>query len=325
MNGLLSLIFGNALSEKDFRFPAGTPNYIRYGYSVKKLVFEKKECLLVRPKDPDWNLAAIKKQVKAIGRITGQSVVVELNRLTARQRTNLIESGIAFVAGSGQVFIPFWGSYFEEKIATARQPVKTMSANAQLVFLFLFYRRSGNTGVTQTQIANALNMSKATCTRAVQLLSGLRLITAADEGTAKRVSLNKQEPNILQKALPFMTSPVHKLLYVSVLPGNIQYKLSGIRAVAQQSMLQALPSDGAFAIDRNAVSEIDETLLLDEQSCRDFGGQIIEVWKYDPFLLSETQYVDDVSLLLDLADESDERVQAQLDRIRNKYNLEGYE
>ena len=84
MNGLLSLIFGNALSEKDFRFPAGTPNYIRYGYSVKKLVFEEKECLLVRPKDPDWNLAAIKKQVKAIGRITGQSIVVELNRLTAR-------------------------------------------------------------------------------------------------------------------------------------------------------------------------------------------------------------------------------------------------
>ena len=122
-----------------------------------------------------------------------------------------------------------------------------------------------------------------------------------------------------------MISPVHKLLYVSSLPENIKYKLSGIRAVAKQSMLQALPSDGAIAIDRDAANGIDKNILLDEQSFRDFGGQIIEVWKYDPFLLSETEYVDDVSLLLDLADESDERVQYQLDGIREKYNLEGDE
>ena len=64
---------------------------------------------------------------------------------------------------------------------------------------------------------------------------------------------------------------------------------------------------------------------MDEQFFRDFGGQIIEVWKYDPFLLSDTEYVDDISLLLDLADESDERVQYQLDGIREKYNLEGNE
>ena len=83
-------------------------------------------------------------------------------------------------------------------------------------------------------------------------------------------------------------------------------------------MLQALPSDGAIAIDRDAANGIDKNILLDEQSFRDFGGQIIEVWKYDPFLLSETEYVDDVSLLLDLADESDERVQYQLDGIREK-------
>ena len=65
--------------------------------------------------------------------------------------------------------------------------------------------------------------------------------------------------------------------------------------------------------------------MIDEQSFRDFGGQIIEVWKYDPFLLSETDSVDDISLLLDLSDESDERVQYQLDSIREKYSLEGKE
>ena len=168
-------------------------------------------------------------------------------------------------------------------------------------------------------------MPKATCTRAVQLLSGLDLITITEEGTAKRVFLNKQEANILQKAMPFMISPVHKILYVSRLPERIEYKLSGIRAVAEQSMLQALPSDGAFAIDRDDAKGIDESVMMDEQSFRDFGGQIIEVWKYNPFLLSATAYVDDISLLLELIDEKDERVQYQLDSIREKYSLAGNE
>ena len=325
MKEIISLIFGDAVSEKDFRFPAGTPNYIRYGYSVKKLAFGQKDCLLVSPKAPDWNLATIKKQIKTIGQITGQSIIIDLDRLNAGQRTNLIESGIAFISGTGQVFIPFWGCYFEERILNAQKPAEIMSANAQLVFLFLFYNRKEITGATQTQIANTLNMPKATCSRAVQLLSGLDLITIIEEGTAKRVFLNEQERNVLQKAIPHMITPVHKLLYVSSIPGNIQYKISGIRAIAEQSMLQALPSDGAFAIDRDAAKGIDKSILLDEQSFRDFGGQIIEVWKYNPFLLSETAYVDDISLLLDLVEESDERVQYQLDGIREKYNLEGNE
>ena len=325
MKEIIPLMFGNAISEQEYKFPAGTPNYIRYGYSVKKLVFGQRECLLVRPVESDWNLATIKKQIKTIGQITGQSIIVALDRLTASQRTNLIESGVAFISGTGQIFIPFWGSYFEEKIVNAQQPAEVMSANAQLVFLYLFYNRKEIAGITQTQIAHALNMPKATCTRAVQLLSGLGLIQTVDAGTAKRIFLNEQIPNILQKAISFMNSPVHKLLYVSSLPGNIKYKISGIRAVAKQSMLQALHSDGAIAIDRDAANGIDKNILLDEQSFRDFGGQIIEVWKYDPFLLSETEYVDDVSLLLDLADESDERVQYQLDGIREKYNLEGDE
>ena len=81
----------------------------------------------------------------------------------------------------------------------------------------------------------------------------------------------------------------------------------------------------AFAIDWETAKGIDRSILMDEQSFRDFGGQIIEVWKYDPFLLSDTEYVDDISLLLDLADESDERVQYQLDGTRKKYGLEGNE
>ena len=37
------MIFGDAVSELGFKFPAGIPNYLWYGSSVKKLVFRPKE------------------------------------------------------------------------------------------------------------------------------------------------------------------------------------------------------------------------------------------------------------------------------------------
>ena len=325
MEGIIPRIFGKAVSEEEYQVPAGTPNYIRFGYTIKKLIMGRKECLLVSPKNPDWNLGVIKKQIKTIGQITGENTVAGLDRLTASQRTNLIESGIAFVSGTGQVFIPFWGSYFEERIANAPEQAEKMSANAQLVFLYLFYNRAEASGFTQTAISRKLNMPKATCTRAVRLLSGLNLITTVNDGTAKRVFLNGEKDSILREAMPYMTSPVYKILYVTELPDGIRMKRSGIRAVAEHSMLQALPADGAFAVDRETAKEIRGDLLLDKHSFRDFGGQTVEVWKYDPFLLSETESVDDLSLLLDLAGENDERVQSELDRIRGKYDLEGNE
>jgi hypothetical protein len=47
-------------------------------------------------------------------------------------------------------------------------------------------------------------------------------------------------------------------------------------------------------------------LLLNRKACR-----IVEVWRYDPFLLSNDKYVDDLSLVLSLKDEPDERVQKE--------------
>jgi hypothetical protein len=48
---------------------------------------------------------------------------------------------------------------------------------------------------------------------------------------------------------------------------------------------------------------------------------MLEVWKYDPFLLSNNDHVDDLSLMLSLRDDTDERVQKELDTIRNNYGM----
>ena len=47
----------------------------------------------------------------------------------------------------------------------------------------------------------------------------------------------------------------------------------------------------------------------------------MEVWSYDPSLLSVNGVVDDISLLLSLDNHANERIQSGLDVIRKRYEL----
>ena len=312
-------VFGNSISEGRFKFPKSIPNFIRYGYSVRRLFFGEKSSLLITPKSDDWNLATLKKQIRLIEERLHEPVIVQLERLTALQRTNLIESRTAFVSAKGQIFIPFWGCYFEEKILNPPEVPERLSANAQLVFLHLYYNKNGNKTLTQTQISKALSLPKATCTRAVQQLRDLDLISSASEGTANLIALKSD----LNAAFPHLTSPVQKLLYVKSMPQNISCKKSGLKALSERSDLVSLSSDGGYAVSRVVAENMEKNLLIDEQTFRDFGGEIIEVWKYDPFLLTDSEYADDISLLLELSGSDDERVQSELDAIKQKHGLKG--
>ena len=324
MNESIKTIFGNSVRGESFTFPTGTPNYIRYGYDAEQLIWDQKRCLYITPKTDSWNLAALKKHIKAIEAVCGMPAVVQLNRLTSLQRTNLIESGVAFVSGKGQVFIPFWGSFFEEKILNPPQSASEMTAAAQLVFLYLIYQAIGGAGrINQTQLSKALSITKPTCTRAVHVLSGLNLVSLSAEGTANWISLPEEPSIMLNSALGYMRSPVQKRIYIKALPTKLTCKTCGHKALAARSMLAALPSDAGYAVSRNVAKGLDRDLIIDEQAFRDFGGETIEVWNYDPLSLSESEYVDDLSLLLELGSEEDERVQSELDVIREKYGISG--
>lgn len=324
MSEALKIIFGNSIREKRFNFPPNTPNYIRYGYDAVELIWNDKNCLLVKPKNNDWNLASLKKQLKIIERICGLIAVADLERITALQRTNLIESNVAFVSGKGQVFIPSWGSYFETKILNPPIALPSMTVAAQLVYLFLYYQSTKETiRVNQTQLARSLRISKPTCTRAIQVLHSLKLISVSGEKTAKWISLAGDSKSSLNAAFSKMSSPIHKFIHLKNLPSNLSYKLSGLNALSARTLLSALPSDAGYAISREEAKKIDCNIVIDEQAFRDFGGVTVEIWKYDPFFLSESEFVDDISLLLELDKNDDERVQKELDKIRRDYGIDG--
>lgn len=324
MNEIIKSIFGNSIREEAYSFPPRTPLYLSAGYSVSRLIFGDLSCLIAKPKEPTWRLPSIKKQIGAMEKVCACPIIVELDHVTAKQRTDLIQSGVAFVSGSGQVFIPFWGSYFEERIKAPGEKPEKMTANAQLVFIYLCYAAMQGTGpMNLTWIAQQLGLPKATCSRAVQLLEIMDLVSISHVGTEKRICLNGQLDDVMPHAQKLLTTPVRKVLYLTELSQDLKKKIGGVRALSERGMLALGEMDGAYVISKAEHGFLPKDNMISRQEYLDFGGEMVELWKYDPALLSSGEYVDDISLILSLQDDPDERVQKELDVIRQQYGMGG--
>ena len=195
-----------------------------------------------------------------------------------------------------------------------------MTPGTQLIFLYLYYRQDAEP-INLTQLSKKLSLSKATCTRAVNDLTVSGLITVKNEGTNKWISPAFAKPEFLNKAFPRLKSPVERLLYVKRIDKDKTMMKSGVRALADLSMIGAGEEDGAVAISPKKASQVPAKNIITRQDFYDFGGYVIEVWSYDPVLLAENERVDDISLLLSLQKDKNERIQMGLDEIRRAHEL----
>lgn len=111
-----------------------------------------------------------------------------LENLTAMQRRNLIENNVPFISLSQQVYLPFWGCSFIEKFKATPSINDKMAPGTQLVFLYFYYSPKTE-NINLTKLSKGLQLSKATCTRAINDLVASGLLLQKSEGTWK----NKKE------------------------------------------------------------------------------------------------------------------------------------
>ena len=82
-------------------------------------------------------------------------------------------------------------------------------------------------------------------------------------------------------------------------------------------MIASNARDICYAAGKHYILE-KENIVMNEDNDPE-NTVCIEKWCYDPTLLSNSDCVDDISLILSLKDSEDERVQIALDEIRSKY------
>ena len=195
-----------------------------------------------------------------------------------------------------------------------------MVPGTQAVFLYLYYHDDSRP-VNLSHVAKDLSLSKATCTRAFDDLLGFRLICQKKEGANKWISPAFSKEEYLRRGYPKMKSPVQRMLFLKH-GQSLPYQLiGGIRALSDKTELASNSRDGAIVISKAEANMIPSYCLCSQRDFEDFGGEVVEVWSYNPHVFSKQTYVDDISLLLSIGENTDERIQKSLDQIRAKHGL----
>ncbi len=319
MLDFLKTIFGDGILTTEYQYPSKTPMYIRTGYKATHMAWNQNHCILLDPTDPHWRLPTVKKQLQNFQSICEYPCALYLEGLTVLQRRNLVENNIPFVSSSQQVYLPFWGCSFFERFKVEKPAAEKMAPGTQLVFLYLYY--SDKPKVNLTQIAEDLQLSKATCNRAINDLTASGLVEQNAEGRIKWITIAGGKAEFLRKGYPRLKSPVERLVYTKTLVDTLAHPKSGLQALAELTMIGASARDGAIAISKKASADILASDQFSQREFEDFGGYMIEVWSYDPCLLACNGRVDDISLLLSLENNRNERIQMGLDTLREKHGL----
>lgn len=303
----LTELFGINAKSEIWEGEKMLPLFLRKGRRFSVLSFEDKTCLLVSINDDSFNLLTFQKHAKRIEENAPGPVVLCFEQLTSYQRKVLIENRMPFIVPNNQVYLPFLGTFFKERMKSSNKHVEQLSAMSQQLLLYLMVHHDKQSS-NKVSLSKKLNVSAMSITRAAKELAAIDLIFQEKDGRNDFISISDIPGQLYEKAKPFLINPVMKR---KIVRNNIQiasFPLAGESALSAQSMLNP-PKIQCRAVSRNLFQSMEKIALVDPAWDRINDSCELEIWKYDPQVLSQIGLVDPISLVLSLKDVVDERVE----------------
>ena len=295
----------------------GLPLYLVSGRKFYKVDMEKISFLIVNLSDNDkFGVVALNKQLSLYYEKTALNVAFCFQNLNRIQRDALISKGIPFVSVPDQIYLPFLGTILSNRFKTKMMVSgEKMMPAAQCLFLYLMYH-ADNDYVTKSMTAIELGLAKTSITRASAQLKQMKLIREESVGKEIQMSTLAKGIELYQMAKSHLINPVQKTMHVEMPTENLLY-IAGESTLSKHSMLSA-PKEETYAIYKNnsfakSLKEVDSKWQEKSNIC------CVELWKYDPGLFAINGEVDPISLAMSLEDNTDERVQGELQTYLEEY------
>jgi len=290
------------------------PLYMRERFSVFAARVFGRNWLLAIEED-GWDAGApteYRQHWQQLKQATGENhVAIVLPCLSSTVRNRMIALGVPFLIPDTQIYLPESITLLTETfVALASGHGKQLSPPAQ-VLLLLQIQRGGLDDLSAKELSARLGYCRASISNAISELEQHNLCETHRKGKEQRVHFKDATFGLWQSALPLLRSPVQKTLFVRWTNLVEGAKRGGISALAQRSQLAEDPLP-VFAIPEKRVRGGLEQGQLNGCADRYEANAEIEVWRYDPALLSDGPDVDPLSLYLSLRGNQDERVQAEL-------------
>ena len=287
------------------------PLFLRHVYHYNLLEVDGRSFVLAEDSGSTPKTAIqLKKQSQVISQHTALSVIFVLNSLNAQVRRKMIQGRDNFIVPESQIYLPELLISLKEINSKPPSFSEQLTPAAQLLLLYHLQVEHLDS-FSFKEIAKKLNYSAKTITKiAVELKTkNVCKVTGAKE---KRFVFDIGRKQLWQISEPFMQSPVIKSYYTNQ-KENVMFCKSGDMALTHYTFL----SDNGKWVYAIYKSEFEELKKNDAWDYLDDveGDMNVEVWKYDPRLLSNNGFVDSLSLYLCYREDANERVQTEIEEL----------
>lgn len=271
------------------------PYYITERYEMRLAELDGIRSIFVWPKEKLNQIGSLKKQIRRIQMEESLPVVFVFDHMDRYHRDAFITSHIPFVVPQSQLYLPFMGTYLQEKYAVEMETSDCFQPSVQL--LLFYWCGCKEKCIYMNEMVKKLNCSAMTVTRAFRQLEQTGLFETGKSGVQKYLKTEMNFAEILEHLEKRLASPVAETVYVDREELKIQVPSSKL-FLAGNSALAAMgkrteESIPCYAADRKTVSVSGSKELLNAETQAE-----LQLWKYDPAILGKDGVVDSLSLAL---------------------------
>ena len=309
LQNYLKVMTGDKVTFSSWEGRQALPLYLIEKYRYYSGMLMGVNCLFLEFLKDAPRIEILQKDANLFVSQTDRPVVFLFKTISPSKRKNLISHRIPFIVENGQMYLPFLGTDLSNRTKTQKEAKIIFSPITQLVYLnWLYYP---NWTINATDLASHLGVSNMHAGRTLNDLDSLGLITYSVGGATGRSKIYHRipDPDFYRQGKDYLKSPVRKTVYM--LDPGLPYKYAGLDALSRVSMLNP-PNRSIRAISRKESKLLESKFITDIDRMYDDHVAEIQVWQYDPGLLTETDQVDIVSLQLSLESMMDERIEQAL-------------
>jgi len=287
------------------------PLYITAAYKMQEAaIYGHRVCLLIVKNEENVQTPDnLFKQMLFAKQKIEIPVIYVFDKVISYNIKRMIQKGINFIIPNKQLFIPALMMDLRKMPVIIPQKTELLTPIAQLVLLYHLQKETLN-GFTTQQLADKLNQTYRTMSRALKNLEELNLCNLIG-GKKKQIRFTANRKELWLKAQSFLQNPVERIAFTDELLKEGKAYVSNINALAHYSMLND-ETRRYYAIYRNEIKN------LSIETTKYAGDNVIEIWRYNPKQLSNNGFIDILSLYLLLKNDSDVRVQNELEQIINE-------
>lgn len=241
-------------------------------------------CLCFAKDEKSITPSKVQLHLQMLEQHVGKPCIIVLEDIPSYNIKRLIDQRVNFIIIGKQMYVPSLMLDLRKMPAKDKDIKDQIPPLAQCMILYVLQGK--NLIATISEITELFGVSYSTANRAVRWLQSKGFIFTGR--TNKNIQFLFLGNELWDKALPYLISPIEKTIRTNYQPTNAL--ISGCSVFSDKMK--------TYAIYKDASKDISETIN---------GDYTIEVWKYNPMILSnDKKHVDYLSLYLSLKDNTDE-------------------